>query len=164
MSRWSRSSGPVRVLTGITAGLAVMGGTACFVAPAPPTSRQATAAEVRQRFPLLQEGRTSAREIRARFGEPASEHDAGRMLIYLLWFDDLQCLQLQRDNSGSMLAGRPDASPKPTTNEWRSSPNLGIFSSSRLVCRSDFDDSPAGIVTIVTAIPPALSAFASLPA
>ncbi len=111
MSRWSRSSGPVRVLTGITAGLAVMGGTACFVAPAPPTSRQATAAEVRQRFPLLQEGRTSAREIRARFGEPASEHDAGRMLIYLLWFDDLQCLQLQRDKSGSMLAGRPDASP-----------------------------------------------------
>lgn len=88
-----------------------MGASACFVAPAPPTSRQATSAEVRQRFPLLQEGRTSAREIRARFGEPASEHDAGRMLIYLLWFDDLDCLQLQQDKAGSMLAGHPPASP-----------------------------------------------------
>jgi hypothetical protein len=84
----------------------------CFSAPAPPVSRQATPAELHQRFPLLQEGRTTQREIRARFGDPSEQHDSGRMLIYLLWFDEQKCLQLQRDKSGSMIEGSPPGNPQ----------------------------------------------------
>lgn len=92
--------------------LAVAGLWGCFQAPAPVPARTATAEELRQRFPLLKVGRTTQREIRARFGDPASEHDGGRVLIYFLWSDEQKCLQLQPDKAGSLMDGTPPTTPE----------------------------------------------------